>query len=69
MTRAFERFHDEFKQSDWHLLSTTTRRFYLTFLLNTQQPINFQCFGRILCTRETFKGVTKKIKCIKLMLN
>ena len=57
VTEAFERFENDLKKYDWHLLSTEVGRLYLIFLLDTQQSINIQCFGGILCTRDTLKKV------------
>lgn len=66
VSNAFERFYEEQERCDWHLLSIDTKRLYLTFLLDTQHSIHFKCYGRILCTRETFKTV-KSLKIINKM--
>lgn len=57
VSEAFEQLNDELIQCDWHLLPTEIQRLYLIFLVNTQQSINFQCYGGILCTRDTSKNV------------
>lgn len=62
LAESFERFYDELNQCDWYLLPTDIMRLYLMFLLDTQQPVYFECFGGILCTRETYKRVIKDEK-------
>ena len=57
VTNAFEKFNEELEQCNWHLLPPNLRRLYLIFVMDTQQPINIQCYGGILCTRETYKSV------------
>lgn len=53
----FEGFSKKLEQCNWHLLPIDIKRLYLIFLIDTQQPINIQCYGGILCTRDTFKKV------------
>lgn len=57
VTKEFDAFGKELERCDWHLLSIDLRRSYLIFLLNAQESINIQCYGRVLCKRETFKKV------------
>lgn len=57
MTGAFVRFYEELNQCDWYMFPSDVSRLYLTFLLNVEQSINIQCYGRILCTRDTLKKV------------
>lgn len=42
---------------DWYLLPSEIQRMILRILLMTQQPVEYVCFGRISCSRETFKKV------------
>lgn len=57
VTEAFEQFDDELIQCNWYTLPIGIQRLYSIFLVNTQQSINIQCYGEILCTRETSKNV------------
>lgn len=57
VTVAFVRFEDELNQCDWHLLPIRLHKLYVTFLMDAQRSINFQCYGGILCTRKTCKKV------------
>lgn len=57
VTNQFIMFGEENQQSDWHMLPIKMQRMYLVFLLDTQQPKNTCCYGRISCTRDTFKQV------------
>lgn len=57
VTNGFDRFGDELDGCDWHLWPIELQRLYLIFLLDTQQPTYTQCFGGILCSRDTFKKV------------
>lgn len=57
VTIGFESFGDELERCDWYKLPTKMQRMHLMFLVDTQQPVNIECFGNILCTRDTFKKV------------
>lgn len=59
VTKHFFAFGEEFEQCDWYMLPIKLRRLYLIFLLDTQQSIHIECYGRILCTRDTLKKVIK----------
>lgn len=57
VTYHFEHFYDELGRSDWNLYPIEVQRIYLTFVLETQQPIIIKSYGNISCTRDTFKQV------------
>ena len=57
VSEKFEEFSNELGQCNWYALPSEMQRMYLIFLSDAQQPINIQCYGRILCSRETFKTV------------
>lgn len=57
VSAAFGEYEDLLMQCDWHLLPHDIHRLYLTFIVDVQQPINFHCYGGILCTRDIFKKV------------
>lgn len=57
VTQEFNAFDQQVEQCYFYLLPYGLKRLYLIFLLDTQQPINIQCYGRILCTRDTLKQV------------
>lgn len=57
VTNQFEMFGEELERCNWYKLSIEMQRIYLTFLVNTQQNLNIECYGGIQCTRETLKMV------------
>lgn len=57
VTSQYEIFGDELRKCNWHVLPIEMQRIYLTFLLDTQQPIFIQSYGGIVCSRETYKKV------------
>lgn len=57
VTNQFDAFGRKIERCDWHLLPIHLRRLYFIFLLDSQHPINIQCYGGILCTRDTLKKV------------
>lgn len=63
VTEAFARYRQELGQCNWHLLPTVTKRLYLIFLLDAQQPIYIQCYGGVLCARDTLKNVCSSWRC------
>lgn len=57
VTVAFEQFDDRLNLCKWYLLPIDIERLYLMFLFDTQHSVYIQCYGGILCARETFKKV------------
>lgn len=62
VTKEFDGFCRELERYDWYLLPIDLRRSYWIFLLNAHESINIQCYGRVMCTRETFKKVLVYIR-------
>lgn len=58
MSIAFEGINNTFHQINWHLFPIDAQKLLPIILINVQRPVNFNCFGGILCcNRETFKKV------------
>lgn len=58
VTQEFSAFDNQLElECCWYILPIELKRLYLIFLLDTQQSINIQCYGRILCTRDTLRKV------------
>lgn len=62
VTQDFNAFDKEVEQCYFYMLQNPMKRLYLIFLLDTQQSINIQCYGRILCTRNTLKQVIVSVE-------
>lgn len=61
VTNNFEQCGDVLEECDWYLLPIELQRLYLIFLLDAQQPVHIQCYGGVVCSRETFKKVPLSI--------
>lgn len=59
MINEFEAFDQKLGLCTWYPLPLEMQRMYLIFVSNTQQPKIIRGYGDILCTRDTFKRVTK----------
>lgn len=57
LTYQIDQFSLMFARCDWTKLSIGLQRMYLIFLADTQQPKYIQGYGRVTCTRATFKEV------------
>lgn len=55
--KQFEMFEEEFDRCNWYTLPSKLQRIYLMFLLDTHKPKTIQSYGRIVCSRETYKKV------------
>lgn len=60
VAHQFEQFSMVFCCCEWDNLPIELQRMYLILLSDTQQPKNIQTYAGILCTRETFKQVSKE---------
>lgn len=45
------------EQFNWYWFPLEVQRVLPILILNGQQPVGFECFGSIMCNRETFKKV------------
>lgn len=61
ITEQFIVFNDELSQCKWYLFSMNIQRMFATFMAYTQKPMSIRGSGNIMCTRESFKKVTKKL--------
>lgn len=57
MTNQFEKFNGEITRCNWYLLSIETRRMYMVFLSNAQNPMRMRSYANITCQRETAEMV------------
>lgn len=44
-------------QFSWYLFSDEVKKMLPTILINAQQEVGIECFGSVLCNRETFQKV------------
>lgn len=66
VTDEFEKLNHEINEFDWYLFPPQIQRLLPIIMIWTQQEVEFECFGSILCTRETFKKVSyasERAKC------
>lgn len=42
-------------QFNWYIFPYGIQKFLPFVILNTQQEVGFECFGSVMCNRETFK--------------
>lgn len=57
VSTEFDDINDMINQLDWYRLSLGQQRLLLIIMNNAQRELGIQCFGSILCNRETFKKV------------
>lgn len=57
MGDAFEEIHSTIDQFDWYSFPVEIKRMLPMIILEAKQPVLFECFGSIACTREVFKNV------------
>lgn len=55
---GFEGINDVLNEIDWYLLPIDLQRMLPMILVNAQQPIQFECYASISCSRKTFKNVS-----------
>lgn len=58
VTDRFDEINDIVGQLDWYRFSHGIQKILPTLLINIQQPVFVVCFGKISCSRETFKKVS-----------
>lgn len=61
VTNAFDDLNDAIDLFDWYLFPTKVQKMLPIIMINSQQPIDFECFGNITCSRESFKKVKFKL--------
>lgn len=69
VTNRFDELNDTIYQSDWYKLPIGVKRMLPTVILAAQQPIGIHIFGRIWCTRGTFKNASVlsfPMKCVSI---
>lgn len=61
ISEAFEEIDYTREQFEWYLFPIEIKRVLMMIIVNAQQPVSLECFGRIICTRETLKNVCIEI--------
>lgn len=56
----FRTIDDVIAQFNWYLFSDELKRMLPIILINTQEPVVFDLFGNIACSREAFRKVCLK---------
>ena len=57
MSIEFDDINDQINRFDWYLFPHEMQQLLPIIMANTQQEVGFECFGSILCNRDTFKKV------------
>ena len=57
MSNEFDDINDSIGQFDWHSFPLKMQKILPTIIQNAQQPVGFECFGSVMCNRETFQKV------------
>lgn len=65
VTNAFEDLNDVIAEFNWYLFPSKLKKMLPTIMIVAQQPIEFECFGSISCSREAFKKVCSKSNSLK----
>lgn len=55
VTDAFEEICDEISAFQWYLFPLQLQKLLPTILIETQRPVEMECFGSITATRDTLK--------------
>lgn len=57
ISNTFGEIDDKIGQFDWYRFPNEIKKILTIILMETRQPVEFKCIGRISCSRETFKKV------------
>lgn len=57
-TNSIGEISDKINELDWYSYPLEIQKRFTTILIIAQQPVFFECFGSIYCTRESFKKVS-----------
>lgn len=57
LTNAYSKIDDIFEQFEWYRFPNAVRRALPTIISMVQKPVEFECFGNVSCSRESFKKV------------
>lgn len=55
---GFDDISDEIDQFSWYAFPTEVKRLLPIIILIAQQPVAVECFGSIMCLRESFRKVS-----------
>lgn len=58
MSDTFDEIDSTLDKSDWYLFPIEIKRMLPMIIANAQEPVSLECFGSIICSRNTFKNVT-----------
>lgn len=57
-TSECDRVNDVTDQFNWYSFPNEVQHMLPMIILITQQPISIECFGSVMCSRDTFKKVS-----------
>lgn len=57
-SNQFESINDQMDQFKWYSFPLEVQRMLPAIILIAQQPVGIECFGSVLCLRESFKKVS-----------
>lgn len=63
MSNGFDQIDVEIEAFDWYLFPDELRRMLPIILMETQQAVEFKCFGSISANRENLKKVSFDSEC------
>lgn len=55
---GFDALNDRVVRLKWYSFPRDVQRMLPIIMLGVQQPVTIECFGSIVCSRETFKRVS-----------
>lgn len=61
LDNSFSEINDLINQLKWYRFPIEMKRILPFALIIVQEPVSIECFGSILCCRETFKKVSVKL--------
>lgn len=67
MSNEYEEIGELIEQFDYYSFPFDFVKMLPLIMLNGQQPVYFECFGSIACSRETFKKVIEIIQFFEIV--
>lgn len=62
-SRLFIEINSFVEQLNWYLFPKNIQQMMLTISIMTVQPVDIECYGSIVCNRDTFKRVSSVRLC------
>lgn len=66
LTNGYSDVNDMIVQFEWYLFPYEIRRILPVILNAVQQPVEFECFGSVACSRESFRKVSPSKENIRI---